>query len=1360
MLNFIQHNTHKHDVAQHTLLEQASRNQTDVILVQEPALARNKMQGLSADAYICITHPSYDVFTPQPATDLSRIPIAPRVLVYIRKNARIQANPRYDICADPDLQVIEIVGIPEPFLIVNCYNEQQQRQEGQRQRSERQEDRTVNRLLQHIQLDHRQPALIAGDFNAHHPWWNPACNPSAISAARPLAEWLTEHQAVLINDPEVTNEKGTYISAAHSVIDLAFHRGFQTTTWGNWRYLEGTGSDHEVIGFAATPDVETIATAVARPLFNWKKANWEVFAAELQRGTQGLQQLAQGLFDCPALAEAQLDSLAQRLTTAVESAAEASIPVLRITERSKPWWSPELTEQRRALHLLLRRFRASRDSDDEATWKAARTEYFHAVRKAKTTMWQNFLSEASTVDVYRAAKYTKGCLVTKLPALQYDKDGQQMTASAFSEKCEALLTTLFPPRQNSHPHPQQSPPPPSPSPPSQQQQQPQPTGAVPPQKSTRSASKVAQSGSGWDWPALTRAEVEKAISTSSSKSAPGPDRVGYAILKQAYKSIPETMFSVYKTLFEKGYHPMCWRESIGIVLPKLGKRDWSLPKSYRIIALLNCLGKVLEKIVAQRLGYLANTSKLLNDTQLGGRKQRSAIDAAMLLLHYVQQEKAIRKNKQCVTTAVFLDIKGAFDHVSKERLLQILERLGLPGTMRSWVESFLSDRHMQLSFEGQMHERTAVSIGIPQGSPVSPILFIIYVASILVKNHFQLSYMDDFCIAVSSTSAKKNCKQLEKVVIELFGLAAGQQVQFEPEKTELIHFCNKRSLVEDFLQIGDLVVKPKPVVRWLGVFFDSKLTFKSHVEKRLNLATAAFFRIQRLGNTQRGLSFRALRQLYIACISSVADFGVPLWWAGPGKGQSLVAKYQRLQNLAVTRILGAFRGSPHKALELEAALPPPEVRFEKLCDLYSIRILRLQRSHPIKQTYIRTARDELADTGESDGVAYIPFTAPVTQLLRLVGRLKDLVGESWRIEKTQAQWEKPWDPPFSGTLQIMKIPKDKAKDLHENTLHQLLADPFAVVFYTDGSQGRRSKEERTLYNAAATCQVKGLESRIVSARFWNLGPYIEVADAETFAIAQAVHQILQNDTTFMRSATIFSDSQAAIQRLASSGNQFAQLAKQAARKLQKEGVQLTVAWCPSHVGVPGNEAADRLAKAGLKAEPDARYTFVSLSHLRRKARAQHVQLWKQLWGVEETKGLKAKGLGIHYRQVCQDFLDFSLKPTQPPMARPQQGAYIQLKTGIGFLRTHQKTLGKRDDDECFGGCRGRQSAGHLLLYCRHYRTERKVLKKALKGLPLNLQVLLCTKAGKEALAGFLESTQICTAKWLINAGLEGELEGS
>jgi len=108
--------------------------------------------------------------------------------------------------------------------------------------------------------------------------------------------------------------------------------------------------------------------------------------------------------------------------------------------------------------------------------------------------------------------------------------------------------------------------------------------------------------------------------------------------------------------------------------------------------------------------------------------------------------------------------------------------------------------------------------------------------------------MDDFAVTVTSNSAKSNCKKLERIARELMSRAKEAAISFDIGKTELIHFYNKRTTIEEGLKLGDVEISPKPLVRWLGVFLDSKLTFKQHIKIKISKAKAAFYLIRRLGN--------------------------------------------------------------------------------------------------------------------------------------------------------------------------------------------------------------------------------------------------------------------------------------------------------------------------------------------------------------------------------------------------------------------------------------------------------------------------------------------------------------------------------
>jgi hypothetical protein len=221
---------------------------------------------------------------------------------------------------------------------------------------------------------------------------------------------------------------------------------------------------------------------------------------------------------------------------------------------------------------------------------------------------------------------------------------------------------------------------------------------------------------------------------------------------------------------------------------------------------------------------------LLHHTQIGGRLKKSAIDAALLPTNEVEANR--RQNRK--TTTLFLDVKGAFDHVARNQLLAILQQFRLPINLISWISSFLSNRVLRLSFDGQTEEFSRIDTGIPQGSPISPILFLLYVRNLFTSTSVKfLPYIDDISLTVASTSLKRNIKILEREVAKLYELAAENAIQFDLAKTELLHFTtSKEAKVATLTLRNREILQSKDVVRWLGIWFDPGLTFKQHVSIR------------------------------------------------------------------------------------------------------------------------------------------------------------------------------------------------------------------------------------------------------------------------------------------------------------------------------------------------------------------------------------------------------------------------------------------------------------------------------------------------------------------------------------------------
>ena len=169
--------------------------------------------------------------------------------------------------------------------------------------------------------------------------------------------------------------------------------------------------------------------------------------------------------------------------------------------------------------------------------------------------------------------------------------------------------------------------------------------------------------------------------------------------------------------------------------------------------------------MATRLSYLRATISLLDSGQIEGRKQMAVVDAVLSLTHNIQ--KAF--NNKEILSCLLLDVKGAFDHVSTVQLLRILRNLRVDSRIIRWVQYFMNDRRLCLAFDGQRQESQKVTTGIPQGSPISPILFLIYIRGLFPKikasfsNSTSLSFIDDIALYVSGKNIQENCRTLEQL---------------------------------------------------------------------------------------------------------------------------------------------------------------------------------------------------------------------------------------------------------------------------------------------------------------------------------------------------------------------------------------------------------------------------------------------------------------------------------------------------------------------------------------------------------------------------------------------------------------------
>ena len=253
-----------------------------------------------------------------------------------------------------------------------------------------------------------------------------------------------------------------------------------------------------------------------------------------------------------------------------------------------------------------------------------------------------------------------------------------------------------------------------------------------------------------------------------------------------------------------------------MVLRKPNKPNYTKPNAYRSIALENTIGKVLESIMTDHISYLCETFNLLPKNHFGGRPGRTTEDAMLILSESIHQ--AWKKGE--IFSAIFMDVSGAFNNVHHERLIHNMRKRRIPAEITQWIQSFLSNRTTQMRFNGITTSSIPTPTGIPQGSPLSPILYILYNSDLLdipSRKQLGLGFIDDILYGAQNTTAAANAKQLEWLLRKAEQWRQQHGAQFEKSKYVLIHFTRNTSApTEASITIAETTIQPSTEAKYLG----------------------------------------------------------------------------------------------------------------------------------------------------------------------------------------------------------------------------------------------------------------------------------------------------------------------------------------------------------------------------------------------------------------------------------------------------------------------------------------------------------------------------------------------------------------
>jgi hypothetical protein len=510
---------------------------------------------------------------------------------------------------------------------------------------------------------------------------------------------------------------------------------------------------------------------------------------------------------------------------------------------------------------------------------------------------------------------------------------------------------------------------------------------------------------------VTEAKIKRILRELKTNKSPGPDLHHPLFLKEAAEALVSPITLICQKSIDTGQLPQAWKEAHVTPIYKKGPKE--KPENYRPVSLTSIVCKTMEKIVRDSIIDHLNANNFFSDYQHGFMHGRSC--ASNLLAVLDAWTDAIDQGMPI--DVIYLDLAKAFDKVSHNKLLIKLKAYGINGNLLSWIKDFLIGRKQRVVVNGTTSPWTQVTSGVPQGSVLGPVLFVIYVND-LPETTLAIAQMfaDDtklFQIVTDNSSRRS----LQDDINRLSDWAEKWQLNFNSSKCKVLHIgrTNQQFTYTMSDKAGTYHLESTTLEKDLGVHMDPELKFSQHIEKQVNKANQILGMIRR---TFEYMSAEIMSKLFTSLVRPHLEFCNVVWSPLYQKDINLIEGVQR----RATRMVPGLRDIEYEERLKKLKLPSLQYRRARgdMIEVYKLlrghyttnhNLLELHgisrtrgHNYKIKKKYARTSlRRHFFSNRVTDIWNSLPYNTVNAPSLNSFKNRLDKIWSNYKYSRTQPQ---------------------------------------------------------------------------------------------------------------------------------------------------------------------------------------------------------------------------------------------------------------------------------------------------------------------------------------------------------------------